>query len=119
MTFEPNPVTTEQLVQHLTDNVGTEVGCKNIRESAKKLGVSYTTACKRLKSYKSGIGKWNLTIQEIERAYEAPAAKKKAKDKMPAVVYLICFLQIFSTVSYAVLYSTLTLYMKQQLQETE
>ena len=42
-------------------------------------------------------------------------SKKKAKDKMPAVVYLICFLQIFSTVSYAVLYSTLTLYMKQQL----
>ena len=78
MTFEPNPVTTEQLVQHLTDNVGTEVGCKDIRESAKILKLSYTTACKRLKSYKSGIGKWNLTIQEIERAYEAPAAKKKA-----------------------------------------
>ena len=78
MTFEPNPVTTEQLVQHLTDNVGTEVGCKDIRESAKTLKLSYTTACKRLKSYKSGIGKWNLTIQEIERAYEAPAAKKKA-----------------------------------------
>ncbi|BCU99536.1 MAG: hypothetical protein CM15mV28_1040 [Thaumasvirus sp.] len=68
MTFEPNPVTTEQLVQHLTDNVGTEVGCKDIRESAKILKLSYTTACKRLKSYKSGIGKWNLTIQEIERA---------------------------------------------------
>ena len=51
MTFEPNPVTTEQLVQHLTDNVGTEVGCKDIRESAKTLKLSIT-ACKRLKSYK-------------------------------------------------------------------
>ena len=52
-----------------------EVGCKNIREAAKQLNVSYATACKRLKSYKSGRGKWNLTAQEIERAYDAPSAQ--------------------------------------------
>ena len=74
MPFAPNPVTTEQLVQYLSDHVGDEVGCKNIREAASQLNVSYATACKRLKSYKSGTGKWNLTAQEIERAYEAPSA---------------------------------------------
>ena len=74
MPFEPNPVTTEDLVQYLTEHVGEEVGCKNIREASNQLKVSYATACKRLKSYKSGKGKWNLTAQEIERAYDAPSA---------------------------------------------
>ena len=78
MPFAPNPVTTEDLVQYLTMNAGTEVGCKNIREAAKQLKVSYATACKRLKSYKSGTGKWNLTAQEIERAYDAPSAISSA-----------------------------------------
>tara|TARA_B100000085_G_scaffold43079_1_gene36218 strand:- start:1705 stop:2778 length:1074 start_codon:yes stop_codon:yes gene_type:complete len=77
MPFAPNPVTTEQLVQYLTDKVGSEVGCNNIREAADSLNVSYATACKRLKSYKSGKGKWNLTAQEIERAYQAPSAISK------------------------------------------
>ena len=75
MPFAPNPVTTEDLVQYLNEHVGTEVGCKNIREAAKQLNVSYATACKRLKSYKSGTGKWTLTAQEIERAYDAPSAQ--------------------------------------------
>tara|TARA_A100001035_G_scaffold206521_1_gene166553 strand:- start:813 stop:1889 length:1077 start_codon:yes stop_codon:yes gene_type:complete len=75
MPFEPNPVTTEQLVQHLTDNVGVEVGCSDIRNSAKELSVSYATACKRLKSYKSGIGKWNLTAQQIEECFKKPSAQ--------------------------------------------
>ena len=74
MPFAPNPVTTEQLVNYLTDKVGTEVGCSHIREAAMQLNVSYATACKRLKSYKLGTGKWNLTAQEIERAYDAPSA---------------------------------------------
>ena len=37
MTFAPNPVTTEQLVQYLSDHVGNEVGCKNVKEAASKL----------------------------------------------------------------------------------
>ena len=73
MPFAPNPVTTEDLVQYLSEHVGDEVGCNNIREASMQLNVSYATACKRLKSYKSGKGKWNLTAQEIERAYEAPS----------------------------------------------
>ena len=78
MTFAPNPVTTEQLVQYLSDHVGNEVGCKNVKEAANQLKLSYATACKRLKSYKAGIGKWNLTAEQIEKAYEAPAVNSAA-----------------------------------------
>ena len=78
MTFAPNPVTTEQLVQYLSEHVGNEVGCNNVREASTQLKLSYATACKRLKSYKAGKGKWNLTAQEIEKAYEAPAVNSAA-----------------------------------------
>ena len=75
MTFAPNPVTTEQLVDYLSDKVGTDVGCSDIRSAAKVLGLAYATACKRLKNYKIGVGKWNLTSQQIEKLYEAPSAQ--------------------------------------------
>tara|TARA_B100002019_G_scaffold44349_1_gene37168 strand:- start:5938 stop:7005 length:1068 start_codon:yes stop_codon:yes gene_type:complete len=70
-------VTTEQLVECLTTGFGTEIDSDQVRAAAKSLGVSYPTACKRLESYKSGRGKWNLTAQEIQRAYEAPDAISK------------------------------------------
>ena len=76
MTFAPNPVTTEQLVDYLSDKVGTDVGCSDIRSAAKVLGLAYATACKRLKNYKIGVGKWNLTSQQIEKLYEAPSAQQ-------------------------------------------
>ena len=75
MTFEPNPVTTEQLVEYLTKKVGSDIGCNDIREAGATLSISYATACKRLKNYKTGIGKWNLTAQAIEKAYQAPSAQ--------------------------------------------
>ena len=40
MTFAPNPVTTEQLVQYLSEHVGDEVGCKNVKEAASQLKLS-------------------------------------------------------------------------------
>ena len=67
-------VTTATLVNHLTELYGCEVDTIQVRSSAASLGVSYATAAKRLDSYKSGRGKWNLTVQEIEQAYEAPSA---------------------------------------------
>ena len=70
-------VTTAQIVETLIQDHGTEVCADHIRSVANSLGVSYPTACKRLESYKSGRGKWNLTAQEIQRAYEAPAAISK------------------------------------------
>ena len=67
-------ITTANLVDQLTELHGVEVDTVQVRNAADSLGVSYATACKRLESYKSGRGKWNLTAQEIQRAYEAPAA---------------------------------------------
>ncbi len=68
-------VTTEILINTLTELHGVEVDTIQVRNVADSLGVSYPTACKRLESYKSGRGKWNLTAQEIRQAYEAPSAQ--------------------------------------------
>ena len=70
-------ITTANLVDQLTELHGVEVDTVQVRNVADSLGVSYATACKRLESYKSGRGKWNLTAQEIQRAYEAPDAISK------------------------------------------
>ena len=72
-------ITTTMLVNTLTELYGCEVDTIQVGNVAKSMGVSYATACKRLDSYKSGRGKWNLTAQEIERAYEAPSAQPAAE----------------------------------------
>jgi len=75
MPFAPVPVTTEDLVTYLTDKVGTEVSTKNLFEASEHFNCSLATVKKRLKSYKQGIGKYDLTIQEkLEKTYQAPAA---------------------------------------------
>ena len=75
MPFEPVPVTTEDLVTYLSDKVGTEVNTKALFEASEHFNCSLATVKKRLKKYKQGIGKWNLTIQEkLEQTYQAPAA---------------------------------------------
>ncbi len=80
MPFEPVPVTTEDLVTYLSDKVGAEVNTKALFEASEHFNCSLATVKKRLKSYKQGIGKWNLTVQEkLEQTFNAPAA-------MPAVV---------------------------------
>ena len=79
MPFAPVPVSTEQLVSYLTDNCGTEVNTKQLFEASEHFNCSLATVKKRLKDYKKGIGKWNLTVQErLEQTLAAPAA-------MPAV----------------------------------
>ena len=75
MPFTPVPVTTEDLVTYLTDKVGTEVSTKNLFEASEHFNCSLATVKKRLKDYKQGIGKYDLTIQEkLEKTYQAPAA---------------------------------------------
>ncbi len=61
-------VTTDILINTLTELHGGEVDTIQVRNVADSLGVSYPTACKRLEEYKVGRGKWNLTIAErLER----------------------------------------------------
>ena len=75
MPFAPVPVSTEQLVSYLTDNCGTEVNPKQLFEASEHFNCSLATVKKRLKDYKKGIGKWNLTVAEkLEQTYQAPAA---------------------------------------------
>ncbi len=61
-------ITTAQIAETLIKDFGTEVCTEQVRSVADSLGVSYATACKRLDSYKSGRGKWNLTAQALEQA---------------------------------------------------
>ncbi len=75
MPFAPVPVTTEDLFTYLSDKVGTEVNTKQLFEASEHFNCSLATVKKRLKSYKQGIGKWNLTVQEkLEQTYQAPSA---------------------------------------------
>jgi hypothetical protein len=75
MPFEPVPVTTQDLVTYLSDKVGAEVNTKQLFEASEHFNCSLATVKKRLKQYKKGIGKWNLTLQEkLEKTYQAPAA---------------------------------------------
>ena len=75
MPFAPVPVSTDDLVSYLTDAHGTEVNTKQLFEASEHFNCSLATVKKRLKDYKQGIGKWNLTVQEkLEKTYQAPAA---------------------------------------------
>ena len=75
MPFAPVPVSTEDLVSYLTENCGIEVNTKQLFEASEHFNCSLATVKKRLKDYKQGIGKWNLTVAEkLEQTYQAPAA---------------------------------------------
>ena len=75
MPFAPVPVSTEDLVSYLTDKCGTEVNTKQLFEASEHFNCSLATVKKRLKDYKKGIGKWNLTVAEkLEQTYQSPAA---------------------------------------------
>jgi len=75
MPFAPVPVSTDDLVSYLTDAHGTEVNTKQLFEASEHFNCSLATVKKRLKDYKQGIGKWNLTVAEkLEQTYQAPAA---------------------------------------------
>jgi len=67
-------VTTTDIIDFLSRNFGEDVKTNHLLRAADHFNVSYPTIAKRLDSYKSGRGKWNLTALEIQRAYEAPAA---------------------------------------------
>jgi hypothetical protein len=71
----PSQVDMIQLFSYIENNYGTEVGTDAIKASADHMGYSYATICNRMEPYKSGRGKWNLTIQEkLEETYTAPSA---------------------------------------------
>ena len=67
-------MTNDQLVDFLNTSFGSEINTPQLLAAADHFGVSLPTVKKRLDQYKSGHGKWNLTIQEkLEQSYNSPA----------------------------------------------
>ena len=84
MPFEPVAVTTDDLVKFLTERHGEDVNNQNLLEAADHYECSLATVKKRLKNYKAGIGRWDLTITErLERNLAAPAAKPERQNLIP------------------------------------
>lgn len=75
MPFAPAPVTTEDLIQYLTESFGPEVNTTNLLTAADYFNVSLPTVKNRLDNYKAGRGKWNLSVQDLEKTFAAPAAE--------------------------------------------
>ena len=68
-----------EVTHYLTETYGSQINTEAVLAAADVFDVSYPTICKRLEMYKTGRGKWDLTVQEkLEQNYQAPPA-------MPAV----------------------------------
>ena len=59
-----------QLFNFIEENFGIEVGTDAIKAGADHMGYSYATIVNRMEPYKSGRGKWNLTINEARQQFE-------------------------------------------------
>ena len=77
MPFAPIPVSTQDLVDFLSEKFGLDVTTPDLLVAADKFNMSYATVKKRLKQYKTGIGKGNLTIAEkLEKHYQTNTDNK-------------------------------------------
>ena len=80
MPFAPIPVSTQDLVDFLSEKFGLDVTTPDLLVAADKFNMSYATVKKRLKQYKTGIGKWNLTIAEkLEKNFQNKTANKTSR----------------------------------------
>ena len=70
MTFASHSVTTDQLVDYPQNTHGESVGTTELLGAAEHFSCSFATVKKRLVDYKAGIGKWNLSVQEIKQQLE-------------------------------------------------
>ncbi len=90
-----SPVTDEQLISDLKNLYGTEISAGDIRGFCASRNMNYQTVTRRLESFKTTRGRWNLEVtqervEEIERSYQAPAVLPAAEqnlipDYVPAV----------------------------------
>ena len=73
-------MTTDQIIDALRTNFRSELTAADVRAFCASQGLNYQTITRRLEDYKTGRGKWNLTITEVkenlEQAVEAPSAVK-------------------------------------------
>ena len=103
-------VTTAQITESLIKSFGTEVCADHVRRTAKDFGMSYPTACKRLEEYKSGRGKWNLTIAErLEKQMSDDVESVQqcfVPDKDPAYVPFGNYSDVKKVISSRIFYPT-------------
>ena len=73
-------MTTDQIIDALRTNFRSELTAADVRAFCASQGLNYQTVTRRLDQYKTGRGKWNLSIEEVkenlEHAVEAPSAVK-------------------------------------------
>ena len=65
----------EALIAYISTHFGEDFGSNAVIAAADEFGSSYPTIAKRLEPFKTGHGRWNLTAQDIENTYHAPAAE--------------------------------------------
>ena len=69
-------LSTEYVTNSLQSLYGNNITTSDIRAWCAMNGHNYVTVTKKLGDFKTGRGKWNLTIQEkLEETYQAPAAE--------------------------------------------
>ena len=83
MPFEPIQMTTDDARDFLVNLHGEQVNTQHLLQAADHFGCSYATMKKRLKSYKTGIGKWNLTVQEVRQQLEKTATPVTKESLVP------------------------------------
>jgi len=72
-------VTDDQLIADLQSLFGSELSAGDIRGYCASRSMNYQTVTRRLESFKTDRGRWNLEVtqekvEQIERTYQAPAA---------------------------------------------
>ena len=84
MTFEPIPMTTEDARDYLVNLYGEQVNTQQLLNAADHFNCSYATIKKRLKAYKTGIGKWNLTVAEVRKQLEHQVQEVTKQSLVPS-----------------------------------
>ena len=79
-------LSTEYIVESLQSLYGESVTSGDIRAWCAMNGCSYPTVTKKISDYKSGRGKWELSVQEIkeelEETYTAPAVENHIEQNL-------------------------------------
>ena len=82
-------LSTEYIVESLQSLYGESVTSGDIRAWCAMNGCSYPTVTKKISDYKSGRGKWELSVQEIkeelEETYTAPAVENHIEQNLVPV----------------------------------
>ena len=84
MPFEPIAMTTDDARDYLAKKFGDDVNTQHLLDAADHFKCSYATMKKRLKAYKTGIGKWNLTVQEVREQLEKTATPVIKQSLVPS-----------------------------------